>query len=307
LFHIRVLKNTSDRSIYEISTPQLCKGKELVMKKISAPTPQIDKQLREIVTQAHPECAQHAVNALKQARERAMWLVELKKIVCLNTSDRLLGIMRTALPMKKSVGPQELQDIANAMGIDECKALLVGISILCASHEYPNTKILGAKCCAMAVISRIMARQMQLPPEDVWKAEVSGLFLPIGRLVGALYQHKADTKLRSRFISLHHHRLGAIIAEQHGLPQYLLLDDDRNLQFSFKSLSIPSLSRMVAAAVNRNFAAGNILTIDAYMPYAHQMCLSAAGTEIQNYFEALGFEQFLSITPITHPPDALEG
>lgn len=259
-----------------------------------------EEQLKRILETVHMGCTDQVLAALDRMKMEDCWEEGFEHELCGSTLTHIRGIMKISSPLMRHHKCRELREIVEEVGVDEFRVMVVAMGMLCASRTYPDTRLLGAKCCAIAILSRLMARRMSMSPEEVWQVEIGGMFLPMGRMACLLYQHQAATQLEKNIIGVYHHTLGAMMAQCYGLPSYLrtIIDDEHHMRFGLNSFEISSLVRIAAASVNRNFAANGKLIIEAPMPDdTRQYITATVGSEIEEYFEALGFADFLSILP----------
>jgi HD-like signal output (HDOD) protein len=194
-------------------------------------------------------------------------------------------------------------DVVSRLGLSRTKTLVVTLASYHQCQNDPDIELIFAKSYATSIMAQILAGQAGFRDEAIKKAELSGLFLEIGKKTMLLYKKiYADERERldDEFIDAYHPYLGEMIVRRYGLPDYLkTVILARMVIMEENQISLIGIVRMAHDMVETSFRKyQNRLVVKCQTPRPATDVTRTLEAIMMDRFKAVGLEKYLHIIRI---------
>jgi len=217
---------------------------------------------------------------------------------------RLFSIANSAYLGSLRRGKAEtFYDVVSRLGLSRTKTLIVTLASYHQRKFDPDIEKIFAKSYATSIMAQILAGQAGFREEAIKKAELSGLFLEIGKKTMLLYRKMyADglDLLDDEFIESYHPYLGEMIVRRYGLPDYLkTVILARAVVMEESQIALVGIVRMAYDVVHASFLKyQNRLVIKCQIPRPATDVTRTMEAIITERFKAVGLEKYLHVIRI---------
>jgi HD-like signal output (HDOD) protein len=217
---------------------------------------------------------------------------------------RLFSIANSAYLGNLRRGKAEnFYDVVSRLGLSRTKTLIITLASYHQRKFDPDIEKIFAKSYATSIMAQILAGQAGFRDEAIKKAELSGLFLEIGKKTMLLYRKMyadGQEQLTDDFIESYHPYLGEMIVRRYGLPDYLkTVILARTVVMEETQISLLGIVWMAYDAVQTSFLKyRNRLVIKCQTPRPATDVTRTMETIITERFKAVGLEKYLHIIRI---------
>jgi HD-like signal output (HDOD) protein len=194
-------------------------------------------------------------------------------------------------------------DVVNCLGLERTKSLIIAMTFYCHGRHDHEIETVFARSFATSILAMILAAQVGFREDALRKAELSGLFMEIGRSVMVLYNkmYAGDEEaLDNDFIDTYHPYLGDRIAKRYELPDYIrTIILSRNLILEENAISLAGIVQMAHSTVSESFQKyNNMLVIKCQVPRPATDVTRTLEAILKEKFAAIGLENYLYVIRI---------
>lgn len=238
------------------------------------------------------------VNASRQAIEAVQSKISDEILA------RLFAIANSAyLGSLKHGKSYNFYDVVNRLGLSRTKTLIITLASYYQRRYDPDIETIFAKSYATSIMAQILASQAGFRDEAIKKAELSGLFLEIGKKTLILYKKiyaDAEERIDDDFIEAYHPYLGEMIVRRYCLPDYLkTVILARTVIMEENQISLAGIVRMAYDMVQSSFLKyHNRFVVKCQTPRPATDVTRTLEAIITERFKAVSLEKYLHIIRI---------
>jgi len=187
-------------------------------------------------------------------------------------------------------------DVVTSLGTNPVKLFIVAMALHTKLGE--KNYLFEIESIATSLFARIIAQQMGFNDAARERAEIGGLFLNIGKIAVAIYEHAHKVKIEPSFIEKYHRKLASTIIEKFALPEYLndIVQEDM-LVLHKNSFSVQGIVFLAHALVEKLIDEQG-LKIKSQVPDMDDNLRVTLSSYISDYFNLIGMGKYLKIIPI---------
>lgn len=207
--------------------------------------------------------------------------------------SRLIGRANLVshLGKTKTGEAQQFLNIVMRLGMKPAKVYILAFTLYFST---PELEELAARSFSMAIIGRVLAKQLGLNALDQDRVELGALLLEMGKIPIVLYEKQNHLKLGGDFTSRYHPYFGVRMVQKYALPDYLagvILNQFFSIDGNgFSAAAVVDLAHCV---VERSFMRSGKFIIQ-YQNRVDQTDSSLLST-INNAFQVIGLRKYLEI------------
>jgi len=188
-------------------------------------------------------------------------------------------------------------NVVMRLGMKPAKVYILAFTLYFSSQELEE---LAARSFSMAIIGRVLARQLGLNALDQDRVELGALLLEMGKIPMVLYEKQNRLKLDSDFTSRYHPYFGVRMVQKYALPDYLarvMLNQCFSIDGNgFSATAVVDLAHCV---VERSFMRSGKFVVQHQSP-GDQTDSNLLST-INNAFQVIGLRKYLEIKAPSTP------
>ncbi len=260
-------------------------------------------RLREIETQILDKLnlgfSPEVISILDNEDARQEDIEKIKLKLRQDVLSRLVGRANLVshLGKTKTGEAQQFLNIVMRLGMKPAKVYILAFTLYFSS---PELEELAARSFSMAIIGRVLARQLGLNALDQDRVELGALLLEMGKIPIVLYEKQNRQKLGGDFISRYHPYFGVRMVQKYSLPDYLagvILNQFFSIDGSgFSAAAVVDLAHCI---VERSFMRSGKFIVQ-YQSRIDQTDSSLLST-INNAFQVIGLRKYLEIKSPARP------
>ena len=254
-------------------------------------------RLREIETQVLDKLnlgfAPEVISILDNEDARQEDIEKIKLKLRQDVLSRLIGRANLVSHLGKAKAGEanEFLNVVMRLGMKPAKVYILAFTLYFSSHELEE---LAARCFSMAIIGRVLAKQLGLNALDQDRVELGSLLLEMGKIPIVLYEKQNNLKLNSDFTSRYHPYFGVRMIQKYSLPDYLagiILNQHFSIEKNgFSATAVVDLAHCV---VERSFMRSGKFVVQSESP--GDQSDSNLLTVINNAFQVIGLRKYLEI------------
>lgn len=198
-------------------------------------------------------------------------------------------------------------DVSQILGLENMKAYLFSSALftMAATHRdilELKHKSLAVAGLSLAIMHNILGFDLKAAP----MVQLCALVSEFGKVPLLVYRqkHRDDPEIAEimteEFINIHHGKIGLMLIEKFGLPDFLNdLFEKKSLIFFDQAhqFSITTIVRIAKLLVRDSFKHHGKLILTSVVDDACGVIWGSVGTEIQSFFDTMGIGHLIEIIP----------
>jgi HD-GYP domain-containing protein (c-di-GMP phosphodiesterase class II) len=261
------------------------------------------KRLREIETQVLNELnlgfSPEVISILDNEDARQEDIEKIKLKLRQDVLSRLIGRANLVSHLGKAKAGEanEFLNVVMRLGMKPAKVYILAFSLYFSSHELEE---LAASSFSMAIIGRILARQLGLTTLDQDRVELGALLLEMGKIPMILYEKQNRLKLDGDFTSRYHPYFGVRMIQKYALPYYLAgVILNQHFSIDRNGFSVTAVVDLAHCVVERSFMRSGKFVVQSQAP--GDQTDSNLLASINSAFQVIGLRKYLEIKAPPNP------
>ncbi len=254
-------------------------------------------RLRDIETQVLDKLnlgfAPEVISILDNEDARQDDIEKIKLKLRQDVLSRLIGRANLVSHLGKTKAGEahEFLNVVMRLGMKPAKVYILAFTLYFSSHELEE---LAARSFSMAIMGRILSKQLGLNALDQDRVELGSLLLEMGKIPIVLYEKQNHLKPDCDFTSRYHPYFGVRMIQKFSLPDYLAgIILNQHLSIEKNGFSATAVVDLAHCVVERSFRHSGKFVVQSESP--GDQTDSNILSSINNAFQVVGLRKYLEI------------